>query len=615
MRGICGWIGTPSDKDRAHGTLDVMLGAADSRGLLDATMHLSRTSAIGARQGVVPAAVLTHGALTVAVEGRIHWIDDGIRSIAVQKGDVAALAAAYSNHGDDCLQAMHGAFAFAIIDESNARALIAVDRMGIRNLCFANPHDKLVFGTTATSVSAHPDVGGRLSEQAIFNYLYSHVVPSPGTIFQSVQKLRPGECVSFRRGDMTRRFYWRLHYHDESSASTAELQARFHRLLREATTRAVDGDVDIGAFLSGGTDSSTVTGLLTELRGRPAKTYSIGFGAEGFDEMEYARITSRHFGTDAHEYYVTAQDVADALPIVAATFDEPFGNASVVPTYLCARMARESGVKVMLAGDGGDEIFGGNARYAKQKMFESYRLVPRVLRRALIEPLAFGLPGGARIPPMRKLRSYIQQANLPMPDRLETYNFLHRSPLPVVFEPGFLAAIDTNQPLALLREIYERTDSVSMVNRMMHLDLQITLADNDLRKVSRMCEAAGVEVRYPLLDDALVEFSGSIPPSLKVKGVQLRYFFKEALRDFLPAETISKSKHGFGLPFGLWLREHRLLTDLAHDSLGAFGRRGIVRPSYIEELLRHHAESHATYFGVMIWVIMTLELWLQAHRP
>jgi asparagine synthase (glutamine-hydrolysing) len=183
-----------------------------------------------------------------------------------------------------------------------------------------------------------------------------------------------------------------------------------------------------------------------------------------------------------------------------------------------------------------------------------------------------------------------------------------------VFEPAFLAAVDVAAPLRLAREVYARAMSRSPVNRMMHLDLKITLADNDLRKVSRAAELAGVEARYPLLDDALVAFSGDVPPDLKVRGLKLRYFFKHALRGFLPRETLVKTKHGFGLPFGLWLGADARLAALARESLGAFATRGIVRPRYTEYLLRQHQSGHATYYGVMIWVITMLEQWLRAKK-
>lgn len=614
MGGICGWIGSPLAAWRAETVLADMLGRDYGNDLAADQPIVAGSSAIATRPGIVPVSAHRSGALLAAVAGRIRWHSPELTGLAAKHGSAAALAEAYRRHGSDCLRHIGGAFAIAIVDTDSSSGLLAVDRMGIRTLCYANPSGRLVFGSSAESVAAHPEVGGALSNQAIFNYLFCHVVPAPGTIFEAVHKLRPGECIAFANGAVDKRFYWQLRYEDDGNDSFDALQPRFRQLLREATGRAIDGDADIGAFLSGGTDSSTVAGLLTRLGGKPAKTYSIGFAAEGFDEMAYARITARHFAASAHEYYVTPQDVVDAIPIIAQAYDEPFGNESAVPTYFCARMARADGVRVMLAGDGGDEIFGGNARYARQKLFEAYGAVPQALRRGLIEPLALGVPGGDRLAPLRKLRSYIRQASIPLPERLEAYNFLQRSPLAEVFEPEFLAGVDPTQPLALQRDAYQRAASTSPVNRMMHLDLEFTLADNDLRKVSRMCEVAGVEVRYPLIDDALVDFSGQIPPSLKVKGLKLRYFFKQALRDFLPPETLAKTKHGFGMPFGMWVRDYRPLADLAHDSLRAFARRGIVKPGYLTELRQQHESGHATYFGVMIWVIMMLERWLAARK-
>jgi len=571
------------------------------------------SSALAARPGIVPVDIHQTGPLIVAVDGRVQWRTADLAMHAHQHGSAATVAQAYRREAHDCLQYMAGSFAVAVLDTQESSGLLAVDRMGIRPLCYANAGGQLVFGSTAQSVAAHPSVGAQLSDQAIFNYLYFHEVPSPRTIYRAVRKLQPGECALFRNGAVETRFYWGLRYAERANASQRKLELRFRRVLREATGRTLGDDADVGAFLSGGTDSSTVAGLLAELRGRPPKTYSIGFAAEGFDEMEYARITARHFGADAHEYYVKPQDVVDTIPLVAQAYDEPFGNASAVPTYLCARMAREDGVRVMLAGDGGDEIFGGNARYAFQKLFELYGAIPGWLRGRLIEPVVFGLPHAERLAPWRKLRSYIRQSRIPLPDRLESYNFLQRSPLAEILELDFLARVDANEPFALHREVYERTASRSAVDRMMHLDLKFTLADNDLRKVVRMCEAAGVEARFPFLDDELVQFSGEIPAGLKVKRLKLRYFFKQALKDFLPAETIAKTKHGFGMPFGLWLKEYKPLAELTRESLGSLQRRGIVRPQYVAGLLRHHESSHATYYGVMIWVLMMLEQWLAAR--
>jgi asparagine synthase (glutamine-hydrolysing) len=612
MGGICGWMNSPLDAEEGKIVLPQMMGELGGTDAGGRPAIITDAWALAVRSGVGAVDLHRAGSLVTAVDGRIHWQSTSLKALAADKGLAAALAEAYRDRGVKCLDGMRGAFAIAVIDTASRNGLLAIDRMGIRTMCYAHPPGQLTFGSTAGSVAAHPKIGRAVSRQALFDYLFFHVIPSPGTIYQGVQKLLPGECVTFCNGVTERRFYWRMPYTEHSTESFGVLKSRFQNLLRKSAQRAINGSSHIGAFLSGGTDSSTVAGLLTELRGEPANTYSIGFAAEGFDEMGYARITARHFKTRAHEYYVTPQDVVEAIPIIAQSYDEPFGNDSAVPAYFCAKMARADGIQVMLAGDGGDEIFGGNVRYAKQKVFEAYSLVPTALRRAVVEPLA-SLAASDAIAPLRKLKSYVSQASVPLPDRLESYNFLRRSSLTDILEPDFLADVDESQPLAMLREVYQGTASASVVNRMMHLDLKFTLADNDLRKVSRMCEAAGVEVRYPLLDDALVAFSGELPPSLKVKGLSLRYFFKQALKDFLAPETLAKTKHGFGMPFGIWLRDHKPLTELVHSSLEAFQHREIVKPSYIKDVLHSHETSHATYFGIMIWVMMMLERWLQAR--
>jgi asparagine synthase (glutamine-hydrolysing) len=614
MSGICGWINGQREADPAHATLDSMRRALRDRDCAGPRPLVSGPCTLAVETGIRPVSLHRTETLLAAVEGHVRWRSPNLAAMAKERGAAAAVADAYRQHSSNCLNEMLGPFAIAVVEPQGASGLLAIDRLGTRTMCYAHPSRELVFASNAESVVAHPSVSRELSRQAIFNYLYCHVVPSPGTIYRSVQKLRPGECVTFKNGAVERRFYWQLPYHDEGTDSVDALERRLRLLLKDATRHAIDKEQAIGTFLSGGTDSSTIATMLTELTQAPARTYSIGFASDEFDEMKFARIAAQRLGALAHEYYLTPDDVVEAIPIIARAYDEPFGNDSAVPTYFCAKMAREDGVEVLLAGDGGDEIFGGNTRYAKQKVFEAYGRIPKALRRALIEPLAFSLPGNDRIAPLRKLGSYIRQASVPLPDRLETYNFLHRSPFAEVFEPGFLAAVDVDEPLAMVREAYRRTDSASSLNRMMHLDLKLTLADNDLRKVSRMCDVAGIEVRYPLLDDELVEFSGEIPAALKVKGLKLRYFFKHALKDVLAPETIAKTKHGFGMPFGLWLHSHAPLADQVFGSLDAFQRRGILKASYLQDLRVQHHTNHATYFGIMIWVVTMLESWLGSRN-
>lgn len=616
MSGICGWINN-TETSAAPALLTAMVQGLAGNVPDPASLCVSGGSALSAWSPHGNASIYKsiEDGLFVAFEGHPYWHTDALTKLANAQGAAAAVANIYQRNGIKALQEIHGPFALVIIDQKKHQALLAVDRLGIRPLCYAqtanHPMGQLVFGSTTDSVIAHPAVNAVIDPQAIFNYLFCHMVPSPGSIYAGVRKLLPGQYILFQENRVTEAFYWALEYQEQHQDTLATRISHLKNLLNNAVQRTL-GQHKTGAFLSGGTDSSTITGVLTKVSGTPANTYSMGFAADGFDEMAYARITARHFGSHTHEYYVTPQDVVDAIPLVAQAYDEPFGNASAVPTYYCARLAHQDGIRMLLAGDGGDEIFGGNARYAKQKIFDFYACLPGALRRVLIEPVAFALP---EMGPLQKLQSYIRQAQVPLPDRLESYNFLHRTPLSEVFETDFLKCINPTNPVEQMREVYQRAHASSSINRMMYLDLKHTLADNDLRKVNRMCALAGVDVRYPLLDEEIVAFAATIPPGLQVKGVDLRYFFKKALRDFLPAETLTKSKHGFGLPFGLWMNTHAPLRELAYDSLHSFRQRGYIKPGYLDQLLEQHRAGHASYYGVMIWVIMLLEQWLQVHKP
>src|SRR5262245_53668818 len=301
--------------------------------------------------------------------------------------------------------------------------------------------------------------------------------------------------------------YWEMHYVEDQRRPFLELKEAFLDCVRNSV-RVAAADGPVGAFLSGGTDSSTIAGMLGAVTGEPARTYSIGFESQGYDEMDYARIAARHFGTRHHEYYVTPSDVAAAIPRIAAVHDQPFGNSSAVPTYYCARLARDDGVAALLGGDGGDELFGGNERYAKQHLYSLYSDLPPLLK-SVIEPIAF-LPPEAGLP--GKVQRYIRHASLPMPARYDHYNLLERLGPEVVFTGEFLAAVDRKLPAVQMAEAYARAHAQSLVNRMLALDLPYTLADSDLPKVTRSCELAGVEVRFPFLDDAVVAFSARLAP-------------------------------------------------------------------------------------------------------
>ena len=320
--------------------------------------------------------------------------------------------------------------------------------------------------------------------------------------------------------------------------------------------------------------------MLGASHGRAAATYSIGFDAAGYDEMEYARIAARHFKADHHEYYVTPDDVVAAVPLIAAAYDQPFGNASAVPAYYCARRAVPTASTGCWPATAGTSCSAATTA-TPGNTGSRCTTAAAVLRAGMLSGALFGLPAAARIPLLRKGRSYVEQARQPMPARYESYNLLERLGPENVFNTDFLAQVDRGMPMAQLKQVYDAAHAQSLINRMLALDIKFTLADNDLPKVTRTCDIAGVDVAFPLLHEAVVDFSATLPPDFKLRGTRLRYFFKEALRDFLPEATIAKQKHGFGLPAGVWLRDN---TPLRAD-----GRRCARRPAQAPDLQRHPA--------------------------
>jgi asparagine synthase (glutamine-hydrolysing) len=607
MSGICGYLNAPATPGTE--TLERMVVS------LNDNSRNKAVSATASRAGVASTQEGTsahQGRCLAVIEGQPRWSDPGLAKLAETAGHAVAVASAFERFDQDFLRYLHGAFSVAVLEPEKQYALLAVDRLGTRPLAFNASQTNLVFASRLDALLVHPDINRNIDLQALFDYLYFHMIPSPGTIYRDSQKVLPAQVVVYRRGQVSKHFYWHVPYTEDPGLSEPELQTELLALLRESVAGSIPPE-SVGAFLSGGLDSSTVTGLLAESGNGPADAFGIGFSAEGYDEMAYARITAKRFNVKLHEYYVTPDDVTTSLPVIAEAYDEPFGNASALPAYDCARFAKDSGKRVLLAGDGGDEIFAGNARYAKQKVFELYRQVPRLLRTGVLEPLLLGPGVMAKLPILRKARSYIQQANIPMPDRMESYNFLHRSPLDTIFSSDLLATINVDAPVENIRDAYHRADVDSLLKRMLHIDLKITLADNDLRKVNRMCELADIGVRYPMLDERLVEFAARVPSSMLLKRFELRSFYRDALGKFLAPETLDKNKQGFGLPFGVWMVEHQPLKTLAYDSLDSFKKRGYLKPAYLDQLIEQHRTGHASYYGVMIWVLTMLEQWLHTH--
>jgi asparagine synthase (glutamine-hydrolysing) len=542
--------------------------------------------------------------------GTAQFSDAALKLCAEQRGLTAAWRQAILNMGPArAARAANGHFAVGLYLAED-RAFLAVDRFATQTLCWSQDEQgQFRFAERADELASH--CGKQVDPQAIFDYLYFHCIPSPRTIYKGVFRLPPGHYALFENGKVKVEPYWQPDFKPDPATSFASAREQFRQILKDAVARQLDGSKP-ACFLSGGTDSSTVAGMIREVSGQGAACYSIGFEAEGYDEMAYARLAAKHFGAEHHEYYVTPEDLVRSIPAVAAHYDQPFGNSSALPAYYCALKAKQDGVTKILAGDGGDELFGGNSRYAKQRVFGWWQAVPEPLRKSVLEPVLESA-WAARTPLFKKGHSYIEQAKVGMPARLQMYNLLLRLGIHEVLTPEFLSQVNIEGPGQHQQQVWSSIGPASELNTTLAFDWRYTLGESDLPKVRETTNLADIGVGFPMLDTALLDFSLTLPDDFKLRGLKLRWFFKEALRGFLPDEILVKKKQGFGLPFGVWLSRNPELYKLADDSLQTLSERGIVRPDFIQALLNYRLLEHPGYYGEKIWVLMMLEQWLRVH--
>lgn len=615
MGALCGWLRLPG---RGQGTSEDLNAMATAfRGRRQQSHAVAAPDAALWVDGDDPVRGMEFSDdNSVAILGNVRWCQPALAEEQQRCGAASALRLAYREHGLDLFAQISGDFAFAILDRARQRALLAIDRMGVHSLYFAESNAaELLFGTTADVVRAHPRVGASVPPQAVYNYLHAFVCRSPGTIYAEQRKLGPAQYLLWEGGKSQISTYWRMPFNPARGISPEVLEAELVERLRRAVRTSIPGDNadSVGAFLSGGLDSSSVVGMLSEVTVEPANTFTIGFNQSSYDEMAYAEATTRRFGALAHNYYLTAEDTAETAPKIAAYYDEPFGNSSAVPAYFCAMQARDAGMSCLLAGDGGDEILAGNSRYLEQGLQNRYSRLPGPLRGA-IRLTASHMPLLRRTSLWTRAQRYITRSEMRLPERLEAYNFYHVDRMTEVFDRDALSAIDVDEPWRAMREVFESASSDNSLQRMMHLDLKHALADADLKKVTGMCDLAGIDVRFPFLDDDLVAFCATIPPEFHLEDGVLRAFFKRAFRDFLPPEVIAKKKHGFGMPFYEWTRDHPRLRELAYDSLLHLKTRHFLRRDFIDRVMKEHARDAATDYDGLVWDLMMLELWFSSRR-
>jgi len=613
--GICGIAvgshGRPPQATELQSMSHALGWNGRDRSALSVLPHAGLASVAPASSG----SLWSSDALFVACDADLYN-DDQLRGTSFSPSCTAELLGfLYRQYGVSFLERLRGVFSLAIWDESTRTLMLAVDRFGVKRLCYAVSDSEIVFATNPRGIFATGRRDKKVSLGAITDYLVYNVVPSPQTAFESVNRIAPGECLVWTEGRTTKHHYWEMRYPEDATSSTADLARELSSRMEQAV-RITSADLNpetSGCFLSGGTDSSSILGLLTRVQKQPVNAFSIGFAEERFNELVYARIAAKHFHARHVETLLDPGAVLGTVHKIVAAYDEPFGNSSAIPTYWCARQAQECGLEVLLAGDGGDELFGGNERYRKHQIFHFYQTIPRPIRYHIIEPAVFSIRSTRGV--LGKVQRYIRISNSGNPERYCRGRLLRVFPPEQVLGPDMPFCNGHVDLLSTVRRHYDCAPARSELNRLLYIDVKMTLGDDDLPKVVRTAELAGINVRFPFLDHKLAEFSGRLRAALKVRGLEKRYLFKEATRNLLPPAILRKKKHGFGFPIGFWLKTDSKVQSWAKDVLfdPRTYQRGYFRRAFIEEIFDRMQNDHTPYFGDILWVFLMLELWHRQH--
>jgi asparagine synthase (glutamine-hydrolysing) len=530
--------------------------------------------------------------------------------------DTETIIHLYEEYGAECVQRLRGMFAFALWDGRRQRLMLARDRFGKKPLCYCQTADAITFASEIKALLQDPEVPMALDEASLHHYLTYGYVPGPATAFRAIRKLPPATVMLWEGSRTTRQRYWRPAYLPKLTIGEEEAAERLRDLLREAVRIRLMGDVPLGAFLSGGLDSSSIVALMAEASAAPVKTFSIGFDDHSFDEVRYARAVADRYATDHHEFTVTPDALA-ALPELVWAYGEPYADSSALATYCVCREASRH-VTVALNGDGGDETFAGYDRYLATRLADRYQALPAWLRRGVIAPLVRCLPESTRRRhPVGRLKRFVSAlASSPQRRYAQWMSMFDEAGKAQLYNVEFRARLAEVDSLALIEDAYREADSQDFVEQTQAVDIATYLPDDLLVKVDIASMMHGLECRSPFLDHEVAEFATHLPAHLKLRGRTTKYLLRRAMAGHLPACVLRRGKQGFGVPVGRWFR--RQLRPLAQEVLldPRSAERGIFDRAAVRKLLSDHAAGRADH-GQRIWQLLFLELWFRTYldRP
>ncbi len=631
MCGICGIACQATTDSIEPSLISTMSDTLAHRGPDDQGVFTAKQIGLGARRLSIIDLEGGHqplsnedGSVWIAHNGEVYNFPT-LREELLSKGhifktrtDTETIVHAYEEWGEAFVSRLRGMFAFALWDSRNQSLLLVRDRIGIKPLYYTLMEDKtLIFGSELKAILAHPGVKRELDPRALDLYLTLEYVPAPFSIYRNISKLPAGCILVYTDGRIQVKNYWKLGTSENSKEKLSEprlnsLMDELYSLLKESVHLRLISDVPLGAFLSGGIDSSSIVGLMHELGASPIKTFSIGFKDTSYDELRFARSIAQKFQTE-HEELVLEPKALELTDKLIHHLDEPFGDFSIFPTYLVSKMARDH-VKVILSGDGGDELFGGYEHYQAQKV--SWPAVAFVFRK-MLSPILRTLPPSQKKKGVRnKIKRFSQGfEHDPQHRHLRWMMFLSEENKKNLYSDDFQQKLRGIIPLyqeSPFRDILDESAPFDPLNRELYLDLRSYLVDDILVKVDRMSMAASLETRVPILDHRLVEFAYSLPGGIKLKGLTTKWIFKKTMERILPRQNIYRPKEGFSIPIKHWLRKD--LRDLLTDYLNRkrIHEGGLFNFEPIERMIDSHFKQKEN-FSHQLWSLLVFEIWRETY--
>ena len=626
MCGICGFVFEDASRPAPPGAIERMNGALAHRGPDDAGAFSEAGIALGHRRlAIIDLSPAGHqpmanedGSLQIVFNGEIYNYRDlrpGLEAAGHafrSHSDTEVILHLYEQRGAACLGELRGMFAFAIWDRRRRRLFAARDRVGKKPFVYAHgPGGDLAFSSELASLVESPGFAREVDETALHHYLTYQYIPAPRTIWRGARKLPQAHALVWEGGTVRTWRYWDLRYTPKLRlGSLAAYRERFLEVFREAVRLRLVSEVPLGAFLSGGVDSSAVVAMMSLEGAAPVRTFSIGFPEADYDEVRYARMVAERYGTE-HQELIVRPRALDVLPRLVCRYGEPFGDSSAVPTWYVSELTRRS-VTVALSGDGGDEAFGGYQRYLADRLIAGYLLLPRALREGLLRRAIEALPGPKRPRGfVGRLKRFVATAD---PERERQYVryfcAFTNDGKDGLYTPEFASRMSGVDSVALVEELYRRADGASFLDRTLSVDMHSYLPDDILAKVDIAGMGNALETRAPFLDHRLLEFAAACPPGLKMRGTTGKYLLKKAMEPYLPRQVLRRRKMGFGMPVAEWFRGE--LGDMAGDLLltPRALQRGYFRREELDRLLTEHRRLAADH-GARLWVLLFLELWFR----